>query len=193
MSTLIYQIEFFDYWHAGTGLVSGANSDALVNKDDEGRPFIPGKTLKGLLREAAEVLKELGHAEITDDFIIKVFGKKKLDDNEQMTVNGQNRMDVEAKSFFGNATLSDHLIKNIDQSKSKHLYRQLASTAIEKNGQAKDFSLRNVEVTIPLVLYAPISSIDMNHKKPLELCLAWVKRLGLNRNRGLGRCQLTFI
>lgn len=186
MSTLIYQIEFFDYWHAGTGLVSGANSDALVQKDPNDRPFIPGKTLKGLLREAAETLKALGHDEITDEFIRDVFGERNLDDKE---AKGDNRIEKEAKSFFGNATLSARLQGEITKSNAKFLYRQIASTAIESNGQAKDYSLRNVEVTVPMVLYAPINRFNKEYKEAMTACLNWIKRMGLNRNRGLGRCQ----
>ena len=51
-----YQIEFFSQWHCGSGLSAGADIDLLVIKDKEGMPFIPGKTLKGLIREAVENL-----------------------------------------------------------------------------------------------------------------------------------------
>ena len=52
MSTIKYEIEFFSNWHCGSGLAAGADVDALVIKDQEGLPYIPGRTLKGLLREA---------------------------------------------------------------------------------------------------------------------------------------------
>ncbi len=190
MNTLIYQIEFFDYWHVGTGLVSGANSDALVQKDKEDRPFIPGKTLKGLLREAAETLKSLNHEKITDDFIQDVFGERNLVNEE---ASGTKRIEKEAKSFFGNATLSASLQNDITKSKAKFLYQQIASTAIEKNGQAKDYSLRSIEVTVPLVLYASISGFNKDYKEAMTACLSWIKRMGLNRNRGLGRCQFKIL
>lgn len=166
----------------------GANSDATVQKDKEGRPFIPGKTLKGLLREAAEILQELGHSEINETFITDVFGRKNLDDKESKE---DNRIEREAKSFFGNATLSAALLKGIDKKIAKHLYQQVASTAIEANGQAKNYSLRSVEVTVPLVLYASVNSFDKKHKDAMKACFSWIKRMGLNRNRGLGRCQFT--
>ena len=51
-----YQIEFFSQWHCGSGLSAGADIALLVIKDKEGMPFIPGKTLKGLIREAVENL-----------------------------------------------------------------------------------------------------------------------------------------
>jgi CRISPR/Cas system CMR subunit Cmr4 (Cas7 group RAMP superfamily) len=51
MNTIAYQIDFFSYWHASSGLAGGAYADLLVNKTREGLPYIPGRTLKGLLRE----------------------------------------------------------------------------------------------------------------------------------------------
>ena len=50
MQTLTYQIQFHSYWHCGSGLAAGAGVDALVVKDANGLPFVPGKTIKGLLR-----------------------------------------------------------------------------------------------------------------------------------------------
>ena len=49
-----YKVIFFTDWHCGSGLAAGADVDALVIKDSDGLPYIPGKTMKGLLREAAE-------------------------------------------------------------------------------------------------------------------------------------------
>lgn len=67
---ITYSIEFNTYWHIGSGLSGGVEVDSLVLKDNDtdALPYIPGKTLKGLLREAAEVLKEL-NTEIDDVFL----------------------------------------------------------------------------------------------------------------------------
>ena len=53
---ITYTIELFSYWHCGSGLSAGADVDSLVIKDAKGMPFVPGKTIKGLIREAAETL-----------------------------------------------------------------------------------------------------------------------------------------
>lgn len=41
-----YKIEFFSNWHCGSGLAAGADVDALVVKDCNGLPYVPGKTIK---------------------------------------------------------------------------------------------------------------------------------------------------
>lgn len=61
MSTVIYCIRMYSEWHCSSGLSTGAGDDLLVIRDERGLPFIPGKTLKGLLRDAAEKLSVLNH------------------------------------------------------------------------------------------------------------------------------------
>lgn len=69
-----YHIEFFSQWHCGSGLSAGADIDLLVIKDKEGMPFIPGKTLKGLIREAVENL--IHYQGQSKDSVEQVFGKE---------------------------------------------------------------------------------------------------------------------
>ena len=57
---ITYNIDFFSEWHCGSGLSGGATTDALLIKDKHNLPFIPGKTIKGLLREAVEDILSLG-------------------------------------------------------------------------------------------------------------------------------------
>ena len=62
---------------------------------------------------------------------------------------------------------------------------------LSPNGIAKEGSLRRIEVTIPLTLEAEILNVPTELKELLIEALSMVKRLGVNRNRGLGRCSLT--
>ncbi|MDE6805090.1 MAG: hypothetical protein K2J29_10705, partial [Muribaculaceae bacterium] len=67
-----YRIEFFSDWHCGSGLSAGADVDALVIKDDCGLPFVPGKTVKGLVREAMEdilTFKRIGNEESRESLL----------------------------------------------------------------------------------------------------------------------------
>ena len=59
---------------------------------------------------------------------------------------------------------------------------------IIKTKHAKDKSLREIEVTKPLTLYGKIENIQ--DKTKLDKALKMIKRVGLNRNRGLGRCEI---
>jgi CRISPR/Cas system CSM-associated protein Csm3 (group 7 of RAMP superfamily) len=162
-----YKIEFYDYWHLGSGMSAGAKLDSLVVKE-KGLPYVPGKTVKGLLRDMVE--------EIDSSKIAKVFGSEGSDMSD---------------NYFSNATLGDsteeHLLLN--NHLVKHLYSSISSTKIEKNGIAKSTSLREIEVVVPLTLYGEIDCVDKDTERLLINAMSMIKQIGLNRNRGLGRCQ----
>ncbi len=147
MSKINYKIEFFDFWHTGSGLSSGTNADLVVIKDDNGFPFIPGRTLKGILREQAELLHELDSEKYTGEFIDKVFGARVKTETDKNGNEIDGYSTNESRAFFSDAYLSNYIKKNIN---SDGLYRTIASTRIDKNGVAKKHSLREIEVTVPM-------------------------------------------
>lgn len=178
MKNITYQIEMFAPWHCGSGLSAGADVDALVVKDKDGLPFIPGKTLKGLVREAVEDYCTFSQQDAKED-IIKAFGLG--NDGEELH---------HGTAFFSNATLCDHEREAIIAEKAQSfLYDKVASTAIGEDGIAKKFSLRKMEVTVPCILYAEIDNVDERMADIIEKSMGLIKRLGQNRNRGLGRCR----
>jgi CRISPR/Cas system CSM-associated protein Csm3 (group 7 of RAMP superfamily) len=192
MSTLSYQIEFFSYWHASSGLTGGTYADLLVNRSREGLPYIPGRTLKGLLREAAETICALQPELISKAFVSSVFGQAPDDKDLE-----EERPTQEAAAFFTNAYLSRHLSQEIVKQKDQaYLFAVLASTAIDgKKGVAKNGTLRQLEVSVPLTLYAAIEQFpeEPGYPEMMQHCMNWIKRMGLNRSRGLGRCQFSLL
>ena len=173
--TIKYSIEFHTDWHCGSGLAAGADVDALVVKDEKGMPFVPGKTVKGLLREAVEELYE------TNSDLRKAFGF--FDDKEDM---------VKGCMFFTNAELNkeeyDAIVSN---DVVRFMYRDIASTAIDDDGIAKDHSLRKMEVVVPCTLHGEVLNVPNELADEIIDAMKFIKRMGQNRNRGLGRC--TFI
>ena len=183
-----YKIEFFSNWHCGSGLAAGADVDALVVKDKDGLPYVPGRTIKGLLRDAAT---ELGYAE---DYIIKVFGKdvKQNDKNAEQNGNDGEQYSQAGCAFFSNAELSKHEAAEIVKGQlTPYLYQTFASTAIDDNGIAKDGSLRRIETVVPCTLYASINGIGGTDEKMLMEAMMYIKRMGTDRNRGYGRCKIS--
>lgn len=182
---LTYKIDFFTFWHTGSGLSGGTEANLLVIKNQHHLPFIPGKTLKGLLRESAEILHSLNSQLVTMPFIETVFGLG--DDNNSSIVNKA------GVCFFGNAELSQYISEKIKEEQKSLLYTTIASTAIDEDGQAKNHSLRQIEVTIPLTLYANIEHFPEDEVllEQIKRCFQWIKKLGSNRSRGLGRCEFS--
>jgi CRISPR/Cas system CSM-associated protein Csm3 (group 7 of RAMP superfamily) len=175
MSTIKYEIEFFSNWHCGSGLAAGADVDALVIKDNNGLPYVPGRTIKGLLREAASILSD------DKDSISKIFG-----------VSGDEDGHKTGSSFFGNATLPSAEYQYIlEQGLAPHLYQTLASTSIDENGIAKDNTLRKVETVVPCKLDGEILNVPDGAEGIIVDAMCFIKRMGTGRNRGYGRCRIS--
>ena len=185
MQTIQYTITFHSDWHCGSGLAAGADVDALAIKDKDNLPFIPGKTLKGLIRQAVEELVSFGYGKVDKGLLEKTFGKLSDDDEKANMKQGV--------AFFSNAELEDLTKKYIIQQQLQdYFYRNIASTAIDPTtGIAKDHSLRKVEVCAPCVLHAYISNVPDEMVELITEGMKFIKRLGVNRNRGLGRCTIT--
>lgn len=188
MNNIVYKISFCDFWSTSSGLSGGALADNLCLKDNNGFPYLPGKTVKGLFREAAEMLQGFGHTGISQQFIHDVFGEEAGIEDET----GSIRKTMVAKSFFTSATLDNATVKEIDQDLAPLLFEAIATTALEETGLAKKHSLRRTEYALPCTLYGEI--IDANqYKSALQDCAAFIKRLGLNRHRGFGRCKISLL
>ncbi len=175
MRTIKYEIEFFSNWHCGSGLAAGADVDALVIKDNNGLPYVPGRTLKGLLRDAASSLS------LDKETINNIFG-----------VSGDENGHKTGRSFFGNATLPSAEYQYIvEQKLASHLYQTFASTRIDEYGIAKDNSLRKIETVVPCKLEGEILNVPDGSEQMLEDAMHFIKRMGTGRNRGYGRCKIS--
>lgn len=175
-----YEIKFYTDWHCGSGLAAGADVDALVVKDNNGMPFIPGKTIKGLVRDAFEEIRALQGKEV-DKAFLDAFGYFENDDNEMQ----------KGHMFFANAELEEKEYKAIVSNDAAcFMYRDLASTAIDENGIAKKYSLRKTEVVVPCTMHGAIYGVPDDLADEIIDAMKFIKRLGQNRNRGLGRCTI---
>ena len=203
MSNKTYKIQFQinSYWQAGTGYGGGALSDSLVNKDINGLPFLPGRTIKGLMRDAVYRIQEWGHIpkETTHSF----FGSLPLE-------KGITRLETESGALaISDAILPEEIttwLSHPDNTEIRQgLFKQISSTAINpETGSAKNQSLRAIEVSIPLTLTATLTVLNeqtLNQldwgtgktwKEGLKSSLKLIRAVGASRNRGLGRVIVTF-
>lgn len=180
MRTITCKIDFHTDWHCGSGLAAGADVDALVVKDKNEMPFVPGKTMKGLVREAVEEIRSFQGKTDDEDFV-KAFGY--FDDKEH---------NEKGCMFFSNAVLKkDEYDAIVSNDAARFMYRDIASTAIDNNGIAKEHSLRKMQVVVPCTLVGEIIDVPEEMVDEIITALKYIKRLGQNRNRGLGRCTIT--
>lgn len=174
MSDIQYKIEFFSYWHCSSGQSAGADVDEIVVKDSCGLPFVPGKTIKGLFRDACSELEKYGHAD--GNFLKRVFGTE----------------DSMSECFFSNAVLGKSERDYISQEElSDYMYDSVSATAIGEDGIAADHSLRRMQVVLPCTLYGTIVGVPQDCAETLTKSMGLIKRLGGGRSRGFGRCMVS--
>ena len=182
-------------WHIGTGKSSGHHLDALVEKDGHDLPLISGRMIKGLLRDAVNRLETWGHFSATETDVVKtLFG------DSGFVAEGEPRNKTQGGCLrFGSATLPPQLSQWLSQEGQQTLrqgmYQDLYSTAIEaRTGVAKKYSLRGIQVTIPMSLQTSIIEIkatDLAWMEIIEKALPLIRAVGANRSRGLGRSVWT--
>jgi len=179
---LEYTIEFLDYWHIGSGLSAGAKLDNMVLKDSNKLPYMPGKTIKGLAREMAELFKNC-------KFVNICFGGSS---DEEDNCYSEEFKQTEGVCYFSNAVIKQDIAQEIiKHNMQDSLYEIVTSTSIDdKTKVAKDNSLREIEVVVPITLQGSVENIPQEYIDNIKSSLEMIKRVGLNRNRGLGRCNI---
>ncbi|WP_421621538.1 RAMP superfamily CRISPR-associated protein [Alkalilimnicola ehrlichii] len=185
------RIDLRSYWHSGGGTSGGATADALVQRDAHGLPVVPGRHLKGLLREAVAAAGDWGWSGYTG-LAEHLFGERSVE-GERVPAPGCLRVgDARLRS-----DLADWLAETEEgRALRPGFYRTLHATAIDhRSGTALDRSLRGVEVTVPLQLVArvtPVSDrVPAAWMTRLGEVLPLIRAVGAQRSRGLGRAVLT--
>lgn len=186
---LQYKIEFFSSWHCGSGLSAGADVDALVVRDRDGLPYVPGKTVKGLVREAVEDF--LAFRKEDTQIVAGLFGN--AEDRNNLPQDEADKM-KQGVLFFSNAELLPEQRQIIlDEQLKPFLFDSVAATRIAEDGIAMPHSLRRIQVVLPCTLYGQILDVPEENKGLLQQAVKLIKRMGLARNRGLGRCSFTIM
>ena len=176
------------YWAVGSGKGGGNEVDSRIDRDSDGLPYVPGKMLKGLIKDAYLRLKKAGNSNY--DSIPDIFGgTEESDQNRTTTKTG--------KIYISDARLSDALRVALlkDDAARNNLTRNVYSTAIDdKTGTADEGSLRGYEVAVPMKLSA-IMECDCS-KEELD-CIKFaaeklVYAVGSHKSRGLGEVVIEF-
>lgn len=196
------KFEIHSYWQAASGRGGGTLVDSIVQKKN-GLPFLPGRTIKGLLRDA--VFRAEHWKQIPVGTTLCLFGSTAPEE-------GINRLETEAGALaVSDAVLPAELtgwLLHPDTDNSMELcqafFKQIATTKINpETGCAEDQSLRSIEVTIPLQLTAQLTIVNENRLNEMNWgkgqnwinafkpCLKLIRAIGTSRSRGLGRVTVT--
>ena len=193
----LLRIDLVEPWHAGSGRGDGPGADALVIRDAAGLPYLPGKTLKGLLREALELVTACGRGG-GSSVVDELFGST----GDSTALAGARRFTTtEGRLFVGSA----HLGRDAEERRRwaawaqgrpelvEKLFTLISSTKIDADGVASDQTLRTIQYAVPVTLFAevePKGELPPEWRVQLAAALPLVRSLGTRRNRGFGRCTL---
>ena len=204
---MLIDVSLLSFWRSGTGAGAYGSLDAVCAVDHNGLPYLPGRHLKGLLREAVRKAEAFGwfgddQAPVSN-WSQFLFGEPGfVSDNSEVgvivrhnaiTTPGVLRVD----SAHILAPESGAILANPEL--VPHLFQVLRTTAMDKRtGAAKHKSLREEQVAVPLSLEFKINLIDSavypENAKPwteiLEAALPLIRAVGQKRTRGLGRARL---
>lgn len=185
MESRSLEIELFDYWHVGNGKGRGSHLDSVVDRESNGLPYIPGRMIKGILRQAVYCLEEWKH--VDKGITSKLFGGR-----EESNSGGIFVTDARLKK-----DIAEYLAQDENSKIREQLFTEYFSTAIDhESGSAKEKSLHGIELVVPCRLYFEIAVNEEYVPKPfepIEKGIPLIRSIGSHRSRGLGRCEIRFL
>jgi hypothetical protein len=208
MSRVVAKLDITSFWHAGTGRGAGTDLDARTHRSPAGLPMLPGRSVRGLFREALRTAVGLGLVSVPDaevrcfgssleppthapHDIVGHFEESRFRTRPGVLVFGNARLGSSPEEADGwerwAATTEGRL-------RVEHLFRPFASTKLDERGVADDHTLRAIELVVPVVLVAELSllqPVDFDWLEMLRTAAPFLRGVGSHRNRGLGRTTTT--
>lgn len=187
-------VSFLSEWHCGTGAGKHGGVDRTVGVDDEGFPYVPGRTLKGLWRDACERV-----ASALDDgtpgewsrLVRKLFGDPALSaqggDSSRSLVHVRDGKLTEAwrERLLGEE--ADVLVPGLRTTRAGVAISDVTGTARPDHLRLIEFARGGLDLEARFTIEAPEHwSIDLI----LGAGLREIAALGAHRRRGAGRCQI---
>lgn len=188
MKTRLLRIEFQSDWHIGTGAGIPGSVDRQVLRDTQGLPYVPGKTLTGILRDAAEFVADIRGGSFRD-LPSKIFGSQP----ESESCASSAKIGISSAEFPGE--IRDYILLN--DFTSALFYVQPGIKIDNETGCTEEDHLFSIEkVRRGCVLYAEVvfmEELSDDEMKLLNDAVKAVRRIGGKRRRGAGLCNLRWV
>lgn len=187
------EIELRSDMCCGIGEGNGSTLDTIAAFDKFGLPIIPGKTLKGLLKDRCRVFTENGF--VNQEALIALFGGRNGQQGRLRLDKGviENYEAIKADiACFDSATAGVATKGAI----RKTFTTERKQTAHDSSGIAKKMSLRATEaVKRHAKFYVDVSvegGLSPDEEKLLNAGVKTLRHIGMNKNRGFGEvvCKL---
>ncbi|MBF0305381.1 MAG: hypothetical protein HQL41_07015 [Alphaproteobacteria bacterium] len=187
----LLRFELRNWWHAGTGKGVRGHVDASPVRSPEGLPYLPGRTVRGLVREALTLTSSL-QPELVPAQAPFWFCGRGMGDDDRVAPGRSRYLTEPGHARFHDATMPREWRRWSARQPEmiEHMYEVLSATAIAESGLARGQTLRSIEVAPPLELWARVrieEPPDWSWRQALEWSVPLIRGLGSGRNRGLGR------
>ena len=172
---------------AGEGL-SGI-IDTEINSDEFGIPYIPGKRIKGILRESA---LELSKAKLLDHDVKDLFGKEGSQEGTAFRISdGYLDMARVYRGFLKFAAHNENLDWIFNKEAVLEHFTYLRSQTEIENGTARENSLRTFRVLEKGLIFHFDVEIPGQYEEDFKKICKVTRRFGISRTRGLGEIKVT--
>jgi len=183
-------IEFLSDWHIGSGAGIPGSVDRQVLRDADGLPYIPGKTLTGILRDAAEFIVQ--HRPEDAKHVKALFGHQPESHGGDESEEAKGAT-VSIRPARLPESLRTHLSQLGNEPVRDALFFTQPHVQIDsETGRAKDdhlFFLELVRGGVKLTADIEVETPDDDEKTFLERVVKAVRRMGGKRRRGAGKCK----
>lgn len=186
-------IKFHSDFSVGGGMGDGFRADSVIARDQDGLPFLPGRALKGALREGAKVLGRCRGD--LKDMVDLVFGTS----SQARETNQSGLLRVSGGSLQSDLRA---VLQGLEDSEREQAVLDLTQvrkqTALDGNRQVVTGSLRGIECGVAGLCFTATLRCEV----PQDLDKTWLtqylrcvcaaaKSMGGGRSRGLGEMSVT--
>jgi CRISPR-associated protein Csx10 len=203
MVTGTLKINMLSDWHIGSGAGRPGSIDRLVQRDQDRLPYIPAKSLIGIIRDSCELVAQgldNGNHGAWQQWVNWLFGEQQPQEDGNRTL--ENLPKVAQISVR-----SAHFSQSIRDAFQGKVLLQSMTTFVKPGvkinahtGSALDQHLRFEEMTRSGAVLEASYDLNLAELSPEQQAVAqallvtgvsMVERLGAKRRRGAGRCQIT--
>lgn len=157
----------YSEWCVSAGTGKGHDIDTTSVKTKGHLPYLPGRELKGLIKNALEFY----------------FENNKSDNSQEINFDELENY-IQIDSAYPEEYIPEEFIK--------YILKKRNSQSMNNKGVSITGSLRSVEYVIPMNLSVELMLDDSKiNKEVFESAIKLIKCLGSNRNRGNGRCKFS--
>lgn len=171
-------IAFTSWWLGGTGRSGDHGYDMIAYRDSAGCPALPMSQIKGLLRDTAA---GFGLLDADHELLLGKVEQSGETIAAALRFAGDAAMDPADRAYFAS-----------DPAARAALFGVIRATAINDRGVARDESLRETEVAVPVTLTGRLHWIGTAPPQPgwvdaIDRLCALTPAFGKLRNDGIGR------